>query len=115
MGECNTILSAKTMYSIAPTSSICKWGKGNSFPNIKILDLSKLKPLADDKSIIIHKMWFAFGRVENSGGKGEKAGYQHLSPFPQMFSKAFYLTILKPFSNKPLFLHVCSTSLLTTL
>ena len=36
-------------------------------------------------------MNFLFDRVENIVGKGENAAYQHaFSPFPIMFSKAFY-------------------------
>ena len=35
-----------------------------------------------------------FAKVENIVGKGENAGYQHFSPFPTMFSKAFYFRIV---------------------
>ena len=44
----------------------------NSVPNDKILDLSKLKPFADNKIKETQKLKFAFGRVEKVVGKGEK-------------------------------------------
>ena len=47
-----------------------------------------------------------FERVENNVENGENAGYWHFHIFPQCFN---------PFPNKPLFLRVCSTSLLKTL
>ena len=50
----------------------------NSCPNDKILRLSKLKVLADDKINVTKK--FVFGRVENIG-KGKNAGYQHFLLF----------------------------------
>ena len=34
-------------------------------------------------------------RKENIVGKEENAGYQHFSPYPKRFSKAFFLRIVK--------------------
>ena len=46
-----------------------------SLPN-DILDLFKLKALADDKRNAYQKYKFGFNKEENSVGKGENAGYQ---------------------------------------
>ena len=59
----------------------------NSLPNDKILDKSKFTALADDKIIVIQKMKFGLGRVENIVGKGENAGYQHFLLFQQSLKK----------------------------
>ena len=40
-------------------------------------------------------MDFVYDRVENIVGKGENTGYQHFSPFPMMFSKVFYSTVVE--------------------
>ena len=42
-----------------------------------ILDLSKLKAFADDKSIETQNLKFILGREENIVGKRENAGNQH--------------------------------------
>ena len=59
----------------------------NSFPNDKILDLTKLKAFADDKLKIAKMRISLFDRVENTVGKGENAGYQHFLLFPWCFPK----------------------------
>ena len=46
----------------------------NSLPNDKILDVTKLKAIADDKSNVTKMMISLFDRVENTVGKGENAG-----------------------------------------
>ena len=58
---------------------------GLTQPNDKILDLTKLKALADDKINVAQMMISVFNRVENLVGKGENAGYQHFFLFPQCF------------------------------
>ena len=50
---------------------VCEWV--NSLPNDKILDFSKLKALADDKSSVTQNLKFVLGTVENIVGKGENA------------------------------------------
>ena len=50
----------------------------------KISDQSNLKDFADDKINVTYKMNLFMGRVENSVGKGENAGYQHFLLFPQI-------------------------------
>ena len=71
----------------------------------------KLKAIADDKinltpilnfvlvrveSIVLTPILnFVLVRVENIVGKGENAGYQHFLLFPTMFSKAFFLWVVK--------------------
>ena len=62
----------------------------NSLPNGKLLDLSKLKAVADDKFSVATMIISVFGRVENIVGKGENADYQHFLLFPQCFQKHFY-------------------------
>ena len=59
----------------------------NSLPNVKILDVTKLESLADNKLNIAKMMISPFDRVENTVGKGENAGYQHFLPFPRCFPK----------------------------
>ena len=54
----------------------------NPLPNVKFLDRSKLKSLADDRISVTEKLKFVLGRVENIMGKGENAGYQHFLLFP---------------------------------
>ena len=59
----------------------------NSLPNVKILDVIKLKASADGKSNIDKMTISIFDRVENTVGKGENAGHQHFLLFPQRFPK----------------------------
>ena len=61
----------------------------NSLPNDKFLDWSKLKAFADDKINVIENLKFVLGWVENIVGKGENAG------FPMMFSKDFFVRVVK--------------------
>ena len=72
---------------------ILEW-KVNSFPNGKILALTKWKAFADDKFASI--MMFASDRQENIVGKGENAGYQHFLLFPQCFQKPSFVWSWKP-------------------
>ena len=67
----------------------------NSLPTNKILDLSKLKAFADDKSNATQKLKFVLGRVKNILGKGENAGYQHFLRFLQCFQKLSFSESLK--------------------
>ena len=60
----------------------------NSLRNDKILNLSKLKALADDKINVAKMIIYVFDRAENIVEKGENAGYQHFLLFPQCFHKA---------------------------
>ena len=59
----------------------------NSLPNDKILDRSKFKTFADNKIHVTENFKFVLGRVENTVGKGEIAGYQHFLLSPQCFPK----------------------------
>ena len=59
----------------------------------------------------INQKWkFDLEREENIAGKGKNAGYQHF-----LLSHNVFKTFLNPFPNRPLFLRVCSISLLKTL
>ena len=67
----------------------------NPLPNNKFLDLTKLKSFADNKLKVAKITIFLFDRAENTGGKGENAGYQHFLLFPPVFSKAFFFRVVK--------------------
>ena len=61
----------------------------------KILDVTKLEAFADDKVNVAKLAILVYERVENSE-KGENARYQqYFSPFPRMFSKAFFIRFVK--------------------
>ena len=57
------------------------------FTKQKILDLSKLKAIADDKINATQNRKFILEGIENIVGKGENAGYQHFLLFEQCFQK----------------------------
>ena len=60
----------------------------------KILDWSKFKTFADDKSKLAIMMNFVFDRVEKIVGKGENTGYQHFLLVPQFFQKVFVFRVV---------------------
>ena len=60
-----------------------------------MLDLTKLKAFADDKSNVAKMASSLFDRVENTVEKGENAGYQHFLLFPKCFPKPSPLRSLK--------------------
>ena len=57
----------------------------NSKPNEKILDMTKLKALADDKLNVAKMTISLLDTVENTVGKEENAGYQHFLVLPSSF------------------------------
>ena len=61
----------------------------------QILDMTKLKAFADNKSKVTRMTISLLDKAENSMGKGENAGYQHFLLFPQCFPKPFSLGSLK--------------------
>ena len=67
----------------------------NSLPDDKFSDWSKLKAFADDKINVTEKLKFVLGQIENIVGKGENAGYEQISPFPQGFQKSSFPRWLK--------------------
>ena len=73
------------------------WGGGgiNPLPKDKILDWSKLKAFADDKINVTKKLKFVVGWVENIVGKRRKCWLPAFSPFPTMFSKGYFLMVIK--------------------
>ena len=75
-------------------TTICMLNGLNSFTNEKVLDLSKLKALADGKIDVAQKLKSVYERVENTVGIGQKAGYQHCVLFPQCFQKSFFLGVV---------------------
>ena len=64
-------------------------------PKDKILDMTKWKSFADDKSNITKTTIYLFDKVKNTGGKGENAGYQHFLLFPQCFPKPSSFRLFK--------------------
>ena len=56
----------------------------------KILDMSKLKAFADDKTVS-QKLKFALGRVENIVGKGENTGKQNAGLFVRFVKSLDYM------------------------
>ena len=60
----------------------------NPLPDDKILGLSKLKAIAEDKLNVTQDIIVVFSRIENIVEKEENAGYQHFLLFPQCFQKA---------------------------
>ena len=66
----------------------------NPLPDDKILLLSKLKAFADNL-IVAEMVQFFCDRVRNIVGKGENAGYQRFLLCPTMFSKGFFLRVVK--------------------
>ena len=53
----------------------------NTLPNDKILDLSNLKAVTDDKLNAIEKIKFVLGQAENIVGKRRKCCFPAFSPF----------------------------------
>ena len=57
----------------------------NPLPKDKILNMTKLKAFADDKSNAAKIANSLCDRVENTVGKGENDGNKHFHLFPQCF------------------------------
>ena len=74
----------------------CHWNLLKSLPNDKILDLSKLKEVADDNFNFDENGRKLFKLVENTVGKGEIARYEQFLLFPQCFQKTCTADTLKP-------------------
>ena len=67
----------------------------SAIPNDKILkDWSKLKAFADDKLKVAKIMIYVFDSVEKIVNR-RKCWLPAFSPFPTMFSKGFFLTVVK--------------------
>ena len=62
---------------------------------LKALALFKLKAFVDSEFIVAKMITSVFDRVENTGGKGENAGYHHFLLFPQCFQKVSTAGLLK--------------------
>ena len=75
--------------------------QSNSFPNDKILDLSKLKEFAVNKSNVTKNLNFVLGKgkVKRSCGKWRKCWFSVFSHFPIVFSKGFFLQVINSLSH----------------
>ena len=69
----------------------------NPLPNDKFLDMTKLKAFADTKLKVANRQFFSLIEQKTlwEKEKGENDGYQHFSPFPTEFSKAFFSRLVK--------------------
>ena len=67
----------------------------NSLPNNKILDWSKLKGFADEKINVPQILKFVLGKGRKLCGKRRKCWLPTFSPFPIIFSKGFFLGVVK--------------------
>ena len=67
----------------------------NPLPNDKISDATKLKAFGDDKLDIAKVKISLFDRVEKHCGKERKCWLPTFSPFPTVFSKAFFFRVVK--------------------
>ena len=81
-------------------AEVMNWSWNRSIhplPNDKILEVTKLNAFADNKLNVAKMANSLFNRVENAVGKGENAGYQQFFffSFPKVFSKAFFLKVIK--------------------
>ena len=77
------------------SKGVIGWEWVNRLPHGKILDLSKLKAIADDYFSVAQVVQFFSDRVENVVGKGEHAGYQHVLLFQQCFQRNYFSGPLK--------------------
>ena len=66
----------------------------NSLPNDKFLDWSKLKAFADDKTNMAEKL-ICLAKGRKHCWKRRKCCLPAFSPFPTMFSKAFFFRVVK--------------------
>ena len=67
-----------------------KRDKHNTLPKDKILDWSKFKAFADNKIITTQKFEICIWKSRKHCGKRRKCWLPAFSPFPTMFSKAFF-------------------------
>ena len=88
------VTGAKDDYAVFRSNLPGKWSF-KALPYDKILDKFKLKELADDKIDKTQKLKFVLRSKENIVGKGENCGYQHFLLFPTMFSKTYFLRVVK--------------------
>ena len=66
----------------------------NSLPNDKFLEVTKLKAFADDKLDVAKMTISVFERGGNTG-KRRECCLPAFSPFPTVFSKAFFCRVVK--------------------
>ena len=87
------------VFSSFPTvfskSFLCLPWDFNPLPNDKILDVSKLKGIADDKIKETENFEICFVKDRKHCGKRRKCWLPAFSPFPTMFSRGFFLRGVK--------------------
>ena len=67
----------------------------NSWPNDKNFGLVQTESIGRRQNECDSKTEFALGRVENTQGKGSKCWLPAFSSFPTMFSKGYFLGVVK--------------------
>ena len=85
---------ALALHSNCPTG-ISAMSFFNTLPNDKIVDLSKSKAFADDKINVAEKLKFVFWKGRKHCGKRRKCWLPAFFPFHTMFSKGFFLWVVK--------------------
>ena len=87
--------SLDAQYRLASVYMLCR--SINPLLKDKISDSNNLKPFADNKIIInlAQNIISVSERIENIVGKRRKCWVPAFSTFPTMFSKAFFLKIIK--------------------
>ena len=71
-------------------NSSCRFNMFNSLPNDKILDVTKLKTIAEDKISVAQMMISVFDGIENIVGKRENVGYQIFSFSHNVFKSLLF-------------------------
>ena len=92
-----TIEASFVIWKAFHTDGSKMWLFGRNFnplPSNKILNVIKLKALdfADNKLNVAKMTISLLGRLQNTVGKGENAGYKHFLLFP-VFSKVFFRVV----------------------
>ena len=72
----------------------CVWERVNSLPNNETLDMIKLLAFADEKLNIIKVTISLCDRVENYCSKRREFWLPAFSPFPKLFSRAFFFRVV---------------------
>ena len=105
MVNCLYYFSHNTLYHIKESKLISNLSKFvvcryqhfqvNPLPNDKILDMFKLKALADDKIKVTKKTDICFGKGKKQCGKRRNCWLPAFSPFPTLFLKGYFLRVVK--------------------
>ena len=79
------ISSSASAFNLDQSTNLSCGKELTPLPNDKIVDMTKLKAFADEKSNVAEMAISLFDRVENTVGKGEYADCQHFLLFLQCY------------------------------